>query len=261
VTDHRPPRVEHIMGTAVLFDVRDAEPTEPLVDEAVAHLRWVEGVFSTFLPASEISRIRTGRLSIEEANPTVAEVLAACDRLRRGTDGAFDHRSGAELDPAGYVKGWAIEGAARVLTDGGAEAFLVSAGGDIVARGEPEGRDAWRVGLRDPLDGAAVIGTVDLVNAAVATSGRYERGDHIWGSHEQTKQLTGVSVVGPNLGIADALATAILAAGPKDLAWLRRFPDYGFVAVTSDRRILRTPGVPFASPPREEGSGESVGRL
>jgi thiamine biosynthesis lipoprotein len=236
------------MGTAVLFDVRDMEPTDPIVDAAVTHLQWVESVFSTYLPESEISQIRTGHLPIDEANPAVREVLAACDRLRRDTEGAFDHRSGTELDPAGYVKGWAIEGAAQILTDGGVETLLVSAGGDIVGRGSPEGRAAWKVGIREPHDPEAVVGTVALSDSAVATSGRYERGDHVWGNDDQTERLAGVSFVGPDLGVADALATAVLATGAAELGWLERFPGYGLIAVTSDRQILRTPGVPFESP-------------
>ena len=249
------------MGTAVLFDLRDAVLTDPVVDDAVAHLRWVESVFTTYREDSEISRLRAGHLSIDEADPTVREVLATCDRLRHDTEGAFDHRSGRELDPAGYVKGWAIEGAARILDDGGLKAFLVSAGGDIVARGAPAGHNTWRVGLRDPLDQASVIGTVDLDNAAVATSGRYERGDHIWGSDDQRALLSGASVIGPNLGVADALATAVFASGPDNLGWLHRFPDYGLVAITPDRRILRTSEVPFTSGPREEDSDEGARRI
>lgn len=236
------------MGTAVLFDVRDAEPTGPIVDQAVAHLQWVEAVFSTYRSDSEISQIRLGRRSIAGANSVVREVLAACDRLRRDTKGAFDHRSGTDLDPAGYVKGWAIEGAAGILLDAGVKSFLISAGGDIVGRGSPDGREAWKVGIRDPLDPEAVVGTVTLSESAVATSGRYERGDHVWGSDGQEKQLSGVSVVGPNLGIADALATAVLATGADELGWLQRFPGYGVLAVTSERQILRTPDVPFDSP-------------
>jgi FAD:protein FMN transferase len=249
------------MGTAVLFDVRDAEPTGYAVDDAVAYLRWVESIFSVFQEESEVSRIRTGSLPIDDADPAVREVLTECERLRRDTDGAFDHRSGAELDPSGYVKGWAIEGAARILEDARVESFLISAGGDIVGRGGPEGRDAWKVGIRDPLDASAVVGTVRLHDSAVATSGRYERGDHIWGNDDRMTHLASVSVTGPDLGIADALATAVFSAGADNSGWLRRFPGYGFIAVTSDRRILRTPEVPFESVSQQENAGEGAGRL
>lgn len=235
------------MGTAVLFDVRDLGFDDRVVDDAVAYLNRIESIFSTYRGDSEISRIRDGRLSISDADPLVREVLDTCDRLTTETAGAFDHRSGGELDPAGYVKGWAIERAARILVDGGVESFLISAGGDVVARGTPPGRGVWTAGIRDPLNPDAVLGTVDLRDSAIATSGRYERGDHIWGTAGESEMLSGVSVLGPNLGIADALATAVFSAGLSDAVWLNRFPDYDLIAVTTDRRVLRSPTAPFTA--------------
>jgi len=247
VTEHHPRRAEHIMGTAVLFDIRDLRFDDRVVDEAVAHLNRIESIFSTYRGDSQISHIRERRLSISDADPLVREVLDTCDRLAVETAGAFDHRSGEELDPAGYVKGWAIEGAARILLDGGIELFLISAGGDIVARGAPPGRDGWTAGIRDPLNPDAVLGMVDLRDSALATSGRYERGDHIWGASGDSEMLSGVSVIGPDLGIADALATAVFSAGLSDAGWLNRFPDYDLIAVTTDRRVLRSPTAPFTA--------------
>ena len=233
------------MGTAVLFDVRDPGFDDRIIDRAVASLRSAEAVFSTYQAESEISRLRDGRLSLSDADPVVREVLDRCDRIRRETDGAFDHRSGSELDPSGYVKGWTIEGAARIMSDAGANAFLISAGGDIVARGAPPGSEAWTAAIRDPENTTAVLGTVTLNDSAIATSGRYERGEHIRETDDDTDGLTSVSVLGPDLGIADAMATAILAGGLSGATWLNRFAGYDFVAVTADRRILRSPSARF----------------
>ena len=245
MSDQRQRRVEHIMGTAVVFDVQGSEVDGGIVDLAIAYLRSTESLFSTYQPDSDISRLRDGRLLITDADPAVREVLERCDRIRRETDGAFDHRSGMDLDPSGYVKGWAIEGAARIMSDAGVQSFLISAGGDIVARGAPSGNGAWTAGIRDPEDADATLGTVSLADSAIATSGRYERGSHIWGTDNQAAGLTSVSVLGSDLGIADAVATAILAAGLSDASWLDRFAGYDFIAVTADRRILRSPTARF----------------
>lgn len=246
-----PTHVEHVMGTAVLFDIRDAFFPQSALDEAVTLLHRIEDTFSVFELDSEISRIASGDLSIDDADPEVRDVLATCETLRRDTATAFDHRPGGELDPSGYVKGWAVEGAAGVLACAGIESFLVSAGGDIVARGAPPGADSWQVGIRDPLDADATLGTVELRDNAIATSGRYERGAHIWGSTERDDELASVSILGPDLGIADALATAVFAVGLSNVAWLSDFPRYELIAVTSDRRILQSPKAPFtgSAPP------------
>ena len=60
--------------------------------------------------------------------------------------------------------------------------------------------------------------------------------------------LASVSIIGPDLGIADALATAVFAAGLQNIAWLGDFPGYDPIAVTSDRRILSSPAAPFNAP-------------
>ena len=235
------------MGTAVLFDVRGAEPDHTAVDEAIAYLRSMEAMFSTHRADSAIARLRDGRLLLMDADPVVREVLDRCDRIRRETGGAFDHRSGTDLDPSGYVKGWAIEGAARIMSDRGIRSFLISAGGDIVARGAPPESDVWTAAIRDPENVDAIVGTVTLTDADVATSGRYERGDHIWATVDGSDSLTSVSVVGPDLAIADAVATAISAGGLSTATWLRRFAGYDFIAVTHDRRILRSPTAPVST--------------
>src|SRR5437762_121016 len=156
-------RVERLMGTVVTVDVRD--PAGPAVDRAmdavIEDLCDLDRVFSPWLPESEISRIADGRLDERDASPDVRFVLAACDHLSSETGGAFDareHRPDGRLDPSGFVKGWAVEEAARRLDDAGLRDYAVNAGGDILVRGdaEPGSGAGWRVGVRDPEDGARV---------------------------------------------------------------------------------------------------------
>lgn len=245
ITVAPPTRVEHVMGTAVLFDIRDRQFSQDAIDEAVAMLHWVDATFSVFRPDSEVSRIARGEMSVTAADLRVQVVLATCETLRRDTREAFDHRPDGNLDPSGYVKGWAVGQAARILTGSGIDSFLVSAGGDIVSRGVPSDGKMWKVGIRDPLDSNAILGTVNLYDDAIATSGLYERGAHIRGTEGSGQMPASVSIVGPDLGIADALATAVFASGIKDIGWLSNFPEYDLIAVTSDRRILRSPTVAF----------------
>ena len=63
-------------------------------------------------------------------------------------------------------------------------------------------------------------------DAAVATSGEYERGGHIWGGAYQPRGGS-VTVVGPRIEIADALATALWACADPAPRWLQGFPEYG----------------------------------
>lgn len=228
-SNSRPPitaHVERVMGTAVRF-VSETEPAPGAIDDAVAWLHWVDRTFSVFRDDSEITRLRRGEL--ESPHPEVAAVLDRCLGLRILTEGAFDHRIEEALDPSGYVKGWAIQRAADMLAGRGLERFYVDAGGDIAARG------AFTVGVRDPHDPERPLFALKLLDNAIATSGTYERGEHIWGA--DPGGLASVSVVGPDLGTADAVATALFAAGGWDAGWLHRFPDYRVYAITHDLQV------------------------
>jgi thiamine biosynthesis lipoprotein len=56
----------------------------------------------------------------------------------------------------------------------------IDAGGDIAAYGAPEDGQPWRIGVRHPLDPDAMILVAEINGpGAVATSGTYERGDHL----------------------------------------------------------------------------------
>ena len=227
--------VERVMGTAVTFDVR-SPGAEAAVGAAAGFLHWVDETFSVYRPGSQISRIGRGDLAVDDALPEVREVRGRCGELREETDGWFDHEGGSirgrALDPSGYVKGWSIDRAAEFLRFDGAESFCINAGGDVVAVGRPDGENPWRVGIRKPGSAATIATVVAVADAAVATSGVYERGEHIWSGGPRCAERPGsVTIMGPELGVADALATAAFAAADGAPGWLSRFPDYRMVAL------------------------------
>jgi thiamine biosynthesis lipoprotein len=241
-------RVERVMGTAVSLNARSPVDAA-VVDEAMKFLHWVDRTFSVYRPASDISRIARGELSPDDASPEVREVLGTCETLRHATDGWFEHEPRGHpdrsLDPSGYVKGWAIERAAEIIRFSGADRFCISAGGDLMAVGTPNGDGGWRVGIRHPDDAHRIAATVIVSDGAVATSATYERGEHIW-TEASGSSLRSVSVVGPSLATADALATAVFAAGRLHLDWLLGFPEYGILAVDRDLRLHRSPWIELA---------------
>ena len=120
--------VEHMMGMGIVVDVRDSGVEDAAVDEVFDWLRFVDNTFSTYKPESEISRIGRGELSQEEAHPEVGDVLERCEQLREDTGGYFDSEADGSLDPSGLVKGWAVDRAAAILEDAGAQNFAIYAG-------------------------------------------------------------------------------------------------------------------------------------
>jgi len=236
-------RVERLMGTVFAVEVFDAADAAT-VEAVFEWLRHVEATFSTFREDSEISRIGRGLLDLDAASSEVRHVLARCDELEVSTEQRFVIRPGRAggpgLDPSGFVKGWSVDEAALILRSRGVSCFTMDACGYVLCVGQAPFGDRWRIGVRHPGEPDAIGAVLRIHSGAVATSGTYFRGGHIWGRSDAESSMAGVTVVGPSLGVADALATAIYADQAASLAWMSRFPDYGVVLMTSGGRLRWT---------------------
>jgi len=234
--------VRHIMGMPIGIDIADAPEAD--VEPAFDWLCQVDATFSTYRADSDISRLGRGEITLAECRAEVDEVLTRCLALERATAGFFSVRAGGRLDPSGFVKGWAIDGAAERLAAAGAESFCINAGGDIVARGRPAPDRPWRVGVRHPTELDRLAAVVAVEDMVVATSGEYERGGHIVDPHtgRPPAGLLSVTVVGPDLATADAYATAAFAMGADGPGWTATLDGYDAMCITSDHRVLFTPG-------------------
>jgi thiamine biosynthesis lipoprotein len=94
----------------------------------------------------------------------------------------------------------------------------------------------------------AVAWVLAVSDCAVATSGTYERGLHVVNPRtgRPADELSSVTVVGPDLGIADAYATAALAMGAAGIEWLSTLDGMTSAAVTKDSRAFRSDNLPLA---------------
>ena len=240
-------RVEHHMGTAVSLHAHDAP--EDAADRFFDEIRTLEARLSRFRRGSEVMRIERGELSLDDASPQVREVVVRSEVLRSATGGAFDHRPVVDghqlLDLNAFAKGWIIEQALLHLQLAGVTSYFVNAGGDVVVGAPPPGQASWHVGITHPGDPTAVFATVDLHHATIATSGRYERGDHIRPASptsptSKSEELMSVSVVGPELATADALATAVFASGESCPSWWQNENPFGIIALAASGRVRYT---------------------
>ncbi|HEX8346914.1 MAG TPA: FAD:protein FMN transferase [Actinoplanes sp.] len=243
------------MGTAVSIELADLLPTQTLtalIGDVCAWLHEVDRRFSTYRADSEVNRLHRGELRIEDCSADLRTVLDACAGLWRETDGYFDAYATGPLDPSGYVKGWSVETASQRLAAAGSRHHCINAGGDIRARGRTAAGQPWRVGVRHPWQPDRLSWVLGVTDLAVATSGSYERGDHVRNprSGGPATGLRSVTVVGPDLALADAYATAAFAMGEAGLTWLATLAKRGYesAAVTDDGRAFTSPGLPVATP-------------
>ena len=154
------------------------------------------------------------------------------------------------LDLGAVAKGFAIDLAAEELRP--FQDYAINAGGDILARGlSPEGTP-WRIGIRHPRQPEALIDTFTVSDAAVCTSGDYERprpdggpGHHLL--HPETGQavadVASVSVVAPTAMLADALSTAAFVLGAERGIDLLESQNVEGLIVSADLQRFETKGL------------------
>ncbi len=240
-------RVEMIMGTAITIEVLAPEPPGPAAGAVSAAFVWFESVdrqFSTYRDDSEVSRLRRGEVA--EVSEVMRTVLNRCEDLRARTNGYFDAYATGSLDPSGFVKGWSVQVASDRLAEAGLPNHFINAGGDVRVRGHGPDGSPWRIGIAHPWQQRKVAWVVAGTDLAIATSGTYERGQHVLDpfSGRPAATLRSVTVTGPDLGAADAYATAAVAMGRPGLDWLASLSGYEAAVVTEDAQAFRSDGFP-----------------
>ncbi len=243
--------LEEVWGTVVILEVRGESlsvDVQSELAEVAKFLHQVDDWFSTYRIDTPISALRMGFADMAQMPEVIQKVLEQCNEIRELTGGAFDPWAvPGGVDPSGYVKGWAADVVADMLVERGFDNVSINAAGDLSCRGLQGPDQAWVIGIRHPLDDQAIIGSAELSNTSMATSGEYERGKHIVNPFTKDRQLNLVSatVVGPDGGLADALATALLIVGLDGVQWFQEFPDWsGFLV---DVQTVHTFGPAFAN--------------
>jgi FAD:protein FMN transferase len=234
-----------VMGMPVTVElVAEGAHAEALVEMVFDWFTKVDRLFSTYKPESPVSRISRGELSAADAPELVQRVLRHCEGWKRETGGYFDAWHGGRLDPSGYVKGWAVWEASRLVEAEGVKNYYVDAGGDIQTGGEAAHGGPWRVGIRNPLKPEDIVKVIEVSGESVATSGTYERGEHINDPHtgKAARGVASVTVVGPRIDEADVWATAGFAAGKKAAELVAR-AGFECYVIGHHGRATFTPGL------------------
>ena len=303
-------RIYSAMGTYCQIVIPSSGHMDPSLraESALAEIRNIEALASTYRPDSEISLL--SNLPPNLPRPLSSHIYTVLDRsiyYSKLTDGAFDVTVGplmnlwrvaatndllptpAEiadvlqavgygkiiLDPAkqtiklnhdgmaitldAIVKGYAADIALQNLRKDGLSAALVDLGGDIVCFGQPPGRQGWNIGVQNPFKPATApmntsegnfLTVISLTNAAVATSGNYQRVFSIQGkkysqivdprSGLHVEQAPSVTVIAPTAADADALATACsVLTVPEALKLIDRIPHTEALLITGSPEAPR----------------------
>lgn len=184
----------------------------------------------------------------------LSELLALVDYKKvEVSDNSVTLGEGMMLDLGAVAKGYASDRIAGYLRRGGVTSALLNLGGNVYALGKKPNGVKWTIGVKSPERG--IIGTLQAEDAAVVTSGGYERyfeRDGVRYHHiidpstgrPADSGLASVTVVGSSGARCDALSTALFVMGlDRASDYWREHGDFEAVFVTSDGELLVTAGL------------------
>ena len=231
-----------VLYIAAISTTLDKNAIDSAVEDVKKFVFEVDEVFSTYKPDSVISKLRRGEIEIDGCSEDVIEVWNACGLASELSEGAFNPWAVAGgFDPSGYVKGWAADRVADILVKAGVEHVQVNAAGDLTLRGGFLTLDGvietWKIGVVNPDNRQEVLRVFEITDGAIATSGTYERGTHIVDPHSGLIAIGAKSatVIGPDGGLADAMATALMVSGDDGANWFGREELDGYSAWVIER--------------------------
>lgn len=158
------------------------------------------------------------------------------------------------IDLGGIAKGYAVDQSIDVLSTLGFTHASVSAGGDSRLLGDKRGRP-WMIGIKHPRSQTDIALTLPISNAAISTSGDYERyfinnqGARIHHIHQPktgkpTQGISSVTIIG-NKGLqADPLSTAVFVLGAeKGLALVDQLSEVEAIVITEAGKVHYSDGL------------------
>jgi thiamine biosynthesis lipoprotein len=174
---------------------------------------------------------QTGRVP-SDAELIEARAVSRWEHFELGEEGVRKRVSTAAIGLGGIAKGYAIDRAVETMLAAGAHGGLVEIGGDVRCFGDRPGGGPWLVAVRNPFHvqerKKPLLATLGIRDAAVCTSGNYERAaeiggrrySHIFDPADPLRNLAGqfpasVTVVAMDAMTADAWATALSVLGPE----------------------------------------------
>ena len=175
---------------------------------------------------------------------------------------------GTELSFGAVAKGYTAQAVVDLMRETGVTSAILSLGGNVQTLGDtkPDG-SRWKVAVQDPNDTGAYVGILEVGEAAVVTSGGYQRffeRDGVTYIHildpetgcPVQNDLLSVTVVTSDGAEADALSTALFVLGRDGaLSFYEERGGFELVLITKDNEVIVTPGLADAF--TESGEGYS----
>ena len=165
--------------------------------------------------------------------------------------------AGTEISFGAVAKGAMAERSKLILTDYGIESAFLSLGGNVQTVGTKPDGSLWRVGVQDPNNLSTHLGIVSIGEAALVTSGSYQRYFEADGklyhhiidpktAAPAESGLQSVTIVCDSGTMADCLSTAMFILGEEAaIQYHSTYGGFAMVLVTDDNRVVVVGDIDF----------------
>lgn len=219
-------QIGRLNSNAGLKAVQVDEEVYRLIDRCIKISGLTQGAFDiTFGGAGKLWRFDPGKSQIPDPDAvqkglelTGYEKIQLLDSFR-----VYLEEPGMMVGFGAVGKGYAAENVKKMLISQGISSGVINASGDLTAWGRRPDGDPWKIGIADPTDPSRVLLWLPVDNAAVATSGNYEKYIEIDGQRYghiidprtgyPAKGIKSVTIISPSAELSDALATAVFVMG------------------------------------------------
>lgn len=186
----------------------------------------------------------------------IAALLPQVDSTQvRVSNGRAELGPGQRVDLGGIAKGYTAARVMELLKTRGVKSAMITLGGNVQTLGDrPEG-GPWRIGVQDPLGGENYPAVIETKDAAVVTSGGYQRYFEDGGRRyihildprtgaPAESDLLSVTVVSPDGTLADALSTAIYVMGLDEaVTYWQTHEGFELILIAENSAVYVTEGL------------------
>lgn len=248
-----PSQVMAINEAAGLHPVAVSRPVYELIKCAKAASQLPDSAFNLAIGPL----VKLWRIGFQGDSVPPAQEIAARLRITRPQDVVLDDAAltvyltqpSMEIDLGAIAKGYIADRVRDYLHQQGTVNGLINLGGNVQTLGSPQ--ETWSIGLKKPFAGAdALVGTIEVVNKSVVTSGTYERWfeqdgkrwHHILNprtGYPLENELESVTIISTDSLDGDIWTTLIFGLGvEKGMRALRAREDIEAIFITKNRDII-----------------------
>ncbi|MGL5354753.1 MAG: FAD:protein FMN transferase [Clostridium sp.] len=252
--------LDDVNASSGISPVKVDKDTFDMIKEGLEYSKATNGLFDiTIGPLVKLWRIGfdDARVpSLEEIPPVLNYINYNDVVLNENDQSIFLKNPNMIIDLGAVAKGFTADAISKILTENNVNTAIIDLGGNVYTHGKKVNGEDFRVGIQNPLSSRGdIIGTINVNNKSIVTSGTYERFiekdgvkyHHILNpktGYPYSSNISGISIISDKSVDGDILSTSIFAMGVEDgLAYVETRPDIQAIFVTEDKKIYLSSGM------------------